>query len=775
MENLLDCGSCYRCIDGSIGWPEYVRVIAILQCKDVAWLIALPYARLMNDKKVKHKKSHANAPFKVCLSGLRAHIAANRLVSGPIQIPNLWTLSDDQLATRFGSKSSLIDGGINSHDRQTPAIKIAMLNIRDQRWNKIKGLVMGTQITDILENMLLAKFIRDQRLTKVKRSVYDAFHSYLAGGQNKNALLPAFDRCGAPGTIRKQKKKIGRKNALCRRDPSAPQGKLITFKDHENIAAGYGAFVCKDRTLQFAYDETMKTFYARSQTKEHGVTYVDLLDVNERPTIDQFAYWGRLLTGESTSRKQTNVIDYMKSERPLPGKATDGIPYFGHTAVCDATPIDVHCVSIVDRLERVGVASRILIDDMFVAHYRLGFDISFEPPSAKTALRAIAHATCNKVEFCSRYGIDIKPHEWYSCLPLNLLTDNGEFNCAEVNAAGEMLHFGLERTPTHRADLKPVESAHHSDHAKLDHRLPGTTHGRQRQRGAAHPALDAKLTLHEYIRLYIRRVLAHNNKHEVSELLTSEMIKDKVAPHRGEIVRWCIANGRIAHNPYDADAIKAMLYPELPAVLTEKGIFLIAKQGGTYDKVLHRARFFNDYLLTSGAMEAARRNGHIRTCVRGLTSDLSRVWLPTKDGLKELKNVSDDVLVVNTASLADLAFIEEKLLREKLERRQQADQNRVNESTTREDVVAAATAAQNEAEALLSKKQTKKEKLSHISENREEEIRRLQNDHTKNKPSTMPSLGTAPVPVPDLAEETSQAKTLRLYREKRQVKGTTRE
>lgn len=776
--NLIEVQSCFRCIDESMAWPAYLRLIAIEKRKDVAWLIGLPQFEQPRKNTAGDRKSqpHPRAPFKKSLAELSAHVNENRLVLVPTQMPSLWGLSDDQLIAKFTQNRNQTFAHLGTHDNLGVTGKIPMLQLRDDRWQLIRGLVMGKEIIDILENKLLTKWISEQGLTKVKRQVYAAFNCYVAGGQRKNSLLPSFDRCGAPGAKREQTKKIGRKNALCRKDSSAPEGKLILFDDHEKIEAGYGAFVRKDKTLQSAYDETMKTFYALSQIKVGGETHIELIDAQDRPTIDQFAYWGRLLTGESVTRKQTSLLDYLKSERPLPGKSTDGIPSFGHTATCDATSADTHCVSVADSTERVGVPTRICIDDMRL-NYRTGFDMSYEPPSATTALRTIVHSACDKVEYCSYYGIDIAPHEWYSCLHLNFFTDNGEFNCAEVNEAGEDFHFGFDRAPTGRADLKPVESTHHSDHKKLDHKLPGTTHGRKRGRGEAHPALSARLTLHQYTTLYIRRVLFHNNKEPVPELLTSEMLKDKVEPYRGAIVRWCKDNGYAANNPYDIESMKAMLYPKMPAVLTESGIFLIAKQGGSHDQRLQRARFVSDYLIASGLMESARRNGHLRLEVRGLSTNLARIWLPTKDGLKEIRNVSDDVLLINTASLADLVQIEDKLLREKLQRRQQTDQDRINEGTRIEDTVTLATERQTSAEEALPKKQTKKEKLGRISENRAREIQLLREQNV-NQAAPTETQSSSPADTPtgeSMCEETIHEKSLRLYREKQRLSATNDE
>jgi putative transposase len=761
-------GDCLECVEDIEHLPRLMRVIAVNQSRGTAWLISLDHFAVKSDSI--QRKRHRAAPFQVQLGELSGEMSARKIAEIKVVDPKSWSKTDAELRREYGeARRSSLPRKTNKKFTGKPDDEATAIWIRDKRYALIATLVKGRQIVEILDRKLLSKWIRENGLMTKRRLVHDAFNAYVAGNNNKNALLPDYDRCGARGSRRKQKKKIGRRNAQNRYDKTVQAGKIISVDDRELLQAGYEAFVRCDTTLQRAYDETMEVFYAKSRKFENGESTVVLLDASERPTLKQFSYWGRVLSGRRTEQLQTPDIEFLKNERPLPGKATDGIPGFGFKAVCDATPNDTHCVSLVNPLERVGVANRIVVDDMFFK-YRLGFNISYEGNSARTALAAIENVVCDKVEFCARFGIDIKSEDWYSCLPLNFFGDNGEFNCAEVNRVLEGIHSGMERAPTGRADLKPVESTHRSDHARLDHLLPGTTHGRQRQRREQHPALDAKLNINAYVRLYIRRTLAHNNTDPVPQLLSSEMIVDKVRPFRRDILKWCIDNGLVAHNPYSAETLRALLLPELPAEITASGVFLIGKQHGSYDKVLRRARFFDDYLLDSGLMENARRNGNTRIMVRGRDTDLSCVWLQTKfDGLKRLKNVSDQDLLVREGSIQDLLALEDQLLRDSLQNQSQTDQNRVNESTFRQDEIERSTAAQQEAIALEPKKRTKKETISGITANRAAEIDRMRNEQKEQETISNDGEKTAePVKEVGPLRESAVQKAMRIYREQRQ-------
>lgn len=773
MYQLPREGECFECVAPIVHWPKFVRVVAIIRTNETVWLIGLGVG--LNEESGKRKR-HRSAPFKVSLTTLCENLVKRTVVPISMTVPALWSKSDDEIRASLPlpPKLGASEAGERGKYAGRPEGECVAIYLRDLRYALIRELVKNKQIVEILEERLLPKWIREQGLHSKRRQVYDAFNAYVAGNQNKNSLLPNFDKCGARGTIRIQKKKIGRPNALARYDQSAPKGKLITEEDRELLKAGYEVFINERNSVPQAYQKTMEAFYAASRELVDGKTNIVLLPADRIPSEKQFRYWGSLLTGESARKKRTSELKYQKNERPLPGRASDGIPGFGFKAVCDATPFDVHGVSVTDPLECVGVPHRILIADMFV-DYRWGFDISYEAPCASTALAAIYHAARDKVEYCDRYGVKINAEDWFSCLPLQFFADGGEFNCTEVNEVLESVHSGFEKAPTGRADLKPIESAHHSDHAKLDHTLPGTTRGRPRARGEAHPALDARLNINQLTTLYIQRTLHHNNKERVDHLLTAEMARDKVRPYRRDILIWCIDHGYIAHNPYDQESLRGLLLPKLPAVLTEKGVFLTGKQHGSYDKILTRARFVSDYLVTSGLMEDARRNGRRRVVVRGLGTDLTTVWLQTtSDGLQKLTNVSHEELLNKTGSIHDLLAFEDQLLRASLQARTDTNQANVDLASQREDVVSKATQTQKHAESLVGRKRSKKEKISNIEKNRAREIKQLkaeviERDDLGVTDTKTETDSTSPCHASTVTTRSAVSKSMQAYRDKRKA------
>ncbi|KUK54017.1 MAG: Tn7-like transposition protein B [Desulfotomaculum sp. 46_296] len=89
---------------------------------------------------------------------------------------------------------------------------------RDRAWDIIKDLVVdepGIYKSEGRGNLL--HHISGQFGVQAK-TVYKYLRKYWAGGKTKNALLPAYDRCGAPGKERKatEGKKRGRPPKLSR-------------------------------------------------------------------------------------------------------------------------------------------------------------------------------------------------------------------------------------------------------------------------------------------------------------------------------------------------------------------------------------------------------------------------------------------------------------------------------------------------------------------------------------------------------------------------------
>jgi len=122
----------------------------------------------------------------------------------------------------------------------------------------------------------------------------------------------------------------------------------------------------------------------------------------------------------------------------------------------------------------------------------LGFHVGWEDPSSDTSMLAILCAASDKCEIAARYGISLAPDEWPGMLFREFLADNGEMKSEALKEAERQFRFAVEFAKAYSGQSKSlVESHHHACHKTLDHKLPGTTRGRQRKRGEPDPKLEA--------------------------------------------------------------------------------------------------------------------------------------------------------------------------------------------------------------------------------------------------------------------------------------------
>lgn len=678
------------------------RVVLVNRQTDSVWVIALCGAE---GKPI----SYHRRPQRYSLGMMEALVIQAQVESGEGEVPSEWLMSDGEIQSRYEGEGR--------------SGKCSQLSRRDSRWGMIAPILSAYTTFELLEcgryHCALEQRARELRV-RVKK-VASLLHLFWAGGGSMNALLPRYYNSGAKGKLRVQRKKIGGSNIALRHGIPDAGGFIVGEEDREKLRFGWETFVRPGRTVTSAYLRTMEAFYRAGIAEEDGTQVPILKPAHERPTLRQFRYWGE--GGQalrSASRLQLRDGEFEKRYRALPGTARDGLHSVGQLAYCDATPNDVHLVSAVSRIRPVGTAHRILIEDGYTGLWA-GLYCGFEPPSARTALMAVANAALDKVDFCARFDIVITPEMWPAIAFSRYLGDNGEFRAQAsiqpITAFGSTLEFAA----VGRADLKgPVESSHHVIHARIDHKLDGTTHGRRRERGEDHPALDAALTYFEYMRHLIRRILHHNNVERCEHLLTTEMRRDGVNPTRTGIYQWCVENGYVAGVPPTPDIVRAHLLPVLPAILTGSGVFLIRPDRGRRVEYIRGARFVGDVLLKEGLMLRARGR-HEEIEVRGDPQDLRKVWL-VRNGVHTLENVSlNDPLAIKEWTLADHLVIQDG---DALARHRVKGEEHQQESTLDTIMFANVDAAKRQKRAEMERRDrrlSKRTLTSNIRQNREAE------------------------------------------------------
>ena len=282
---------------------------------------------------------------------------------------------------------------------------------------------------------------------------------------------------------------------------------------------------------------------------------------SDAPTWSQFRHY---YYGHGFHRDPQKIIardgltKYQRDYRPAWGSSAGWRAQPGSYQM-DATQADIYLVSRQDRSIVVGRPYIYLAVDTathLIAGVYIGFDCD------ETAVMAcIAQAASDKVEYCTRYGIEITPEQWPSVgMPSEIITDKGrEFFGPRMSELCR--RYGLEvlTLPPFRPDCK---GAVEKTIDLLQQRYKPMLRGRgvieddAQERWATDYRTQATLDLDDFARVVIHSVL----------YLNSGRLIDGKTPAE----RWLELSPRLM--AVDPQELHIQTLPRDTAKLTRKGI-----------------------------------------------------------------------------------------------------------------------------------------------------------------------------------------------------------
>lgn len=654
----------------------------------------------------------------------RTSIAALELAidSGLLQLtfpkpPPLACLSDTQIRERYPGRNGKESAPLATRDAYIKALRPILQSLTNNR----RAFFEDDGLAPLIAEAVKTSGFGDNQIR-------NAMNRYLALGIGNNSLLPFRHACGAPGKVRDQRTRLGRKTLAHQAGLTESSGIALTQEAKDDLAWGWRVFMDGKNAVEDAYDLTMGVFWADGTHIKHGEKLPTLLPADQRPTLAQFRRWGP--KGEGNKDAWLTLLDHQeweKNYRARYGTVLDGIRAVGQTAVGDATGGDLHLVSMTSRLRPIGYSNRLILHDAF-SDIIAGFHIGLDAPSEEVALLAVLNAATSKVEYCRQYGVDIEEDDIPQIFFAKYLVDNGEYRTRHAIATLAALGAGIELTTVGRAEKKGRSEAHHRSLHKLgSHKVTGTTKGRQAKRGEAKPALLACWRYHEHVRLQLQAIKFFNCEMPVPAFMNNHpcrtaMKRDGVPPIRKAIYQWGLRKGLIASPPFNEEHLRAALLPEMKASVQATGVYLLRPDRGRRKDLVKSHRFIGPRATELQWLERARRSGPFTIRVRVNPNELQRIWYADETGFHELLNRNNDTLLVQFGTLADsLAIQDQDVIDETLER-DRTDQARADLVMSR---TAADEAYKREKKAEISAattKPTKKSLTDNVRENRQAEL-----------------------------------------------------
>lgn len=731
------------------------RVLGYHTKTDDLWLIDFP-RHLEPGEESTVRRDYATGPYRCSLSEYQAHIQEYRLcILNAVRIPKLLLSDEDRL-------SQYPDGP------KKEAVQKDHLS-RDHRFDTIRPLLCTEGSNDLLPpidvitdgsfSKRLAARAEDSHHSAA--TLYNWIHRYWAGGCQKNALLSDFSRCGNPGRSKPQRTKLGRSPRLYKKGLSGTRGYSLTDLDKERLKFGY-RLIKHDTSINDAYLITCAVHWAEHQTDSAGKFHAILFDPTERPTISQFIRWGELMNDTCVSEMLLGPTKWRQRTSARGGSEQDLVVAVGQLAGFDGTSTDVYLTRHNSRLKKLPPMTRYILKEVRTGVI-YGLHCSWEPPSPKSALQTILHgAKASKVEWAKRFGVDLKEGILPGLLCRTHLGDHGELKGAEPTEAETQFGFGIDLPPTMSGDRKGgVETQHHSDHARLDRKLPGTTRGKRPERGDKLPVTSALWNYYEYMHELIEHIVWHNSKQEVPDLAPDDMLlaDPPIRPTRINIYNWLTERGMNVSLPYDYEALQAFTLPDVDAVVRKNGIYLEMKILGR-KMLLPRIRFTGAALVETGLMSQVKRTGSpIRTRLKMDENDLSQAWLPTKAGLIKVFSSARDTTINSRLTLTEYVCVVAERILGKDMRLGDEQQEQVNKIVRR--------AAITDTARLELKREKKGKRVSaasmkaNLRQNREDELQYLREQHREQEASARPPVDLSQLPqAPEAITEPSAADLL---------------
>ncbi|HBJ2622775.1 TPA: transposase [Clostridium botulinum] len=558
---------------------------------------------------------------------------------------------------------------------------------------------------------LLEKKYRNKMFQKISDQVgisvpkvKKLFSRYWQRGMNKNSLLPDYINSGARGKERKLSDiKVGRPKRA-NYEGEVIEGINITDEVKKHFQVSINKYYRNNNKLSLkeTYMFMLSDFYSDIYKEDNEIKH-KVWDKSRIPTYNQFYYWFKKnenIKKDITFRESEKEFNLKHREILSNSKQeTDGP---GTRFQVDATIADVYVVSSLNRNRVIGRPIVYAIIDVY-SRLITGIYVGLEGPSWIGAMMALDNMICDKVEFCKKYGIDIKEYQW-PCkhLPEIIIADRGEFEGYSVENLINNLDVKIENTSPYRGDLKGiVERSFRTTNEKIKHTTPGAIQKEFRKRGDRDYRLDATLTLEEFTKIYINIVLHHNSKVIDKYPMDKEMIEDEIIPTPLQLWKWGIENRKGRLKTVNREVLRLNILPKGRASISRAGI-----------------RFKGLYYSSD---KAIKEQWFIKNSVRNIDivydpRNINNIYIPYDNGLDY-----DECYLISTSIQYKDFILEEVIFNEELvtelREKENKEQNQNNIDLEKE-IKKIVNKAKSEKENDVNYNKSSAEKLKGIKQNR---------------------------------------------------------
>ena len=309
-------------------------------------------------------------------------------------------------------------------------------------------------------------------------------------------------------------------------------GKLLDQRDLEIFAEALKWYKSgRVKSVKKTFDLMNARYYRQIIENPDGSVTKTLLPADQRPSERQLQYYIKQhTTKEEMDRIRTSRMEQRNDKRLLLSDTRYRISGPCDRVQIDEVEVDLFIRSSIKEDVTVGRPIVYIMYDVY-SGIVLACGVGFENNSVLGFTNCMLNLSEDKVDYCRRYGIEITPRMWPSCvLPKRLTCDRGsEYRSKEVKRICNELNISLEFVPKGTGSMKGnVEQFFHQMHTNQNPFLEGN--GLIEKRHDSTHKKMAMLTLPEFTKLLLNFIVHHNNTQLADYPLTKDMIAKDISP-----------------------------------------------------------------------------------------------------------------------------------------------------------------------------------------------------------------------------------------------------
>lgn len=579
--------------------------------------------------------------------------------------------------------------------------------LRNEAWEIINQL-LSHEVINLLNSKTRSEIIKkaseDLKVNSKKINRY--LKRYWKRGMHINALLPSFHNCGGFGI---QKNSSGKKRGRPRKmEGIMGEGVNIDQDTKEKFQLGIAKFYLRQNnvTVRYAFEQTIKEYFR------------DVLenDPDKLPTYNQFLYW--LRKNEDLSNrviKRHGKRKYELQYRPILGNVQQEVRSPGQKVLIDSTVSDVYLCSEFDRQSIIGRGVVYFVKDIF-SRMILSVHVCLEGPNFEQARIALMNMVENKVDFCKRFGVEIKGNEWSTAhLPECIVADRAELLSHASTVLTDRLNIKIENSAPFRGDFKSlVEQQFAILNRQVKPLLPGAVQPDFGVRGAKDYRLSSVLTLKDLTKIVILSAIYYNNNFVIENYIhDKEMIKDGVSPIPAHLFEWGMKNRAGKLRTISKEQLMLTLLPSAHASITEFGI----KWNGMY--------YTNETALREQWFVESRLSGRKKISITYDPRDVGIIYLQNKNKHSfERCYLLEHQSRYKEKTLEDVNYLQEMEMQNKQQHKKLGLKEKINLMEQVEEIVKEAEKKSKKDRTNISNNQ----RLKNIKDNRKQEIERVRKE-----------------------------------------------